>query len=127
MNRIQAINPPELFDGPSAGISQAIRVGDTIYCAGQVAFGDTLEEQARGAFQNVKTLLEAAGATMADIVKMTVYTTDPDCWPKTEAVRNDYLKAPHPAATLPVVKALASPRLMIEIDVIAVVGAGRAK
>ncbi len=125
MNRIRAINPPELFDGPSAGISQAIRVGDTIYCSGQVAFGATLEEQALGAFQNVKTLLEAAGATMADIVKMTVYTTDPDCWPKTQAIRDEFLKAPHPAATLPVVKALASPRLMIEVDVIAVVGSGQ--
>lgn len=121
----QAINPPTLFDGPAAGISQAIRVGETVYCSGQVAFGDTLEVQARGAFENVRVLLEAAGAAMADIVKMTVYTTDPECWPKTEAIRAEYLKPPYPAATLPVVKALAAPQLMIEVDVIAVIGAGK--
>jgi 2-iminobutanoate/2-iminopropanoate deaminase len=121
----QAINPPSLFDGPSVGISQAVRVGDTLYCSGQVAFADTLEEQAAGAFANVKTLLEAAGATVDDIVKMTMYTTEDDVWERTKELRAQYLPSPFPAATLVGVRALASPALKIEIDVTAVIGAGR--
>lgn len=118
----ESINPADLFDGRPLGISQAIRAGDTIYCSGQVAFAETLEEQAEGAFANAQTLLAAAGATMADVVKMTIYTTDPDCWPKTAAVRARYLAEPFPAATMVVVRALASPALMIEVDLTAVIG-----
>jgi enamine deaminase RidA (YjgF/YER057c/UK114 family) len=121
----QAINPAGLFDGPSVGISQAVRAGDTLYCSGQVAFADTLEEQARGAFANLKALLEAAGATMSDIVKMTMYTTEDDCWERTKDIRAEYLPAPFPAATLVGVRALASPALKIEVDVTAVIGSGR--
>ena len=125
-SRKQSINPPELFDGPSVGISQAVCVGDTLYCSGQVAFADTLEGQAAGAFANVKTLLEAAGASMEDIVKLTMYTTEDDCWERTRALREQYLPSPFPAATLVGVRALASPALMIEIDVTAVIGSGTA-
>lgn len=116
----QAINPPDLFDGPSAGISQAIVAGDTIYCSGQVAFGASLEEQAEGAFANAQVLLAAAGASLDDVVKMTVYTTEEDCWPRTAAVRAKYLHPPYPAATMVVIRQLANAALMIEVDLIAV-------
>ena len=120
-----SINPANLFDGQSMGISQAVRVGETVYCSGQVAFAETLAEQAEGAFANAQTLLAAAGASMADVVKMTIYTTDPECWPKTKGVRARYLLHPFPAATMVVVRGLASPALMIEVDMTAVVGSGR--
>jgi len=117
---IQPINPPGLFDGPAAGISQAIVAGDTVYCSGQVAFGASLEEQAEGAFANAQLLLTAAGSSLDDVVKMTIYTTVEDCWPRTAAVRAKYLRAPFPAATMVVIKQLANPALMIEVDLVAV-------
>ncbi len=119
-----AINPPFLMNAPARGFSQAVRTGDTVYCSGQVSRAEGLEAQAREAFTNVRSLLAYAGATMADIVKVTVYTTDPDCWAKTAALRNDFLKPPFPATTMVVVKGLAFPEFQIEIDVTAVVGAG---
>lgn len=122
----QTINPPGLFNATALGFSQAVRVGETLYCAGQVSMGGgTLEEQCRDAFLNVRKLLAASGATMDDIVKITLYCTDEDGWSKTAAVRSEFLKAPFPAVTFVVVRALASPRINVEIDVTAVIGAGR--
>jgi enamine deaminase RidA (YjgF/YER057c/UK114 family) len=69
--RKKAINPPSLFNAPALGFSQAVRVGDTVYCSGQVSYADTLEEQTREAFNNVRSLLAYAGARMVDIVKVT--------------------------------------------------------
>ena len=66
------------------GYHQAVKVGNTIYTAGQVAQdlegnlvgkGDFLK-QVEQAFENLKNVLEAAGATMADIVQLSMYVTD---------------------------------------------------
>ena len=61
---------------------------------------------------------------MSDIVKMTIYSTEDDAWPRTADVRAEFLPAPFPAATMIGVKALADPRYKIEVEVTAVVGAG---
>lgn len=120
----RAINPPSLFNSTALGFSQAVQIGDTIYCSGQISAAQGLEAQAREAFTNVRTLLAYAGATMADIVKVTIYSTDEDCAKKTNEFRNEFLKPPFPALTLVIVKALARPQYLIEIDVTAVIGAG---
>lgn len=120
----RAINPPSLYNSTALGFSQAVQIGDTIYCSGQVSAAQGLEAQTREAFTNVRTLLAYAGATMADIVKVTIYSTDEACGQKTAAIRNDFLKPPFPALTLIIVKALAREQYLIEIDVTAVIGAG---
>lgn len=120
----RSINPPSLFNAPAMGFSQAIQSGDTIYCSGQVSLADGLEAQAREALTNVRSLLAYAGASMADIVKMTIYSTEVDCWPRTSGIRNEFLRPPFPACTMVVVRGLADPRYMIEVDVTAVIGAG---
>jgi 2-iminobutanoate/2-iminopropanoate deaminase len=120
----KAINPPSLSNAPAAGFSHAIRTGQTVYCSGQVSRAETLEEQAREAFNNVRTLLAYAGARMSDIVKVVIYSTDENAWQKTASIRNEFLNAPFPATTMIVVKGLAHPKYLIEIDVTAVIGAG---
>lgn len=122
--RKQVVNPPSLFNAPAFGFSQAVRVGDTVYCAGQVSYAEGLDAQAREALNNVRSLLAYAGARMSDIVKVTIYSTDAECWQKTSAIRKEFLNPPFPAATMIIVKALADPHFLIEVDVTAVVGAG---
>lgn len=112
------------MNAPAVGFSQAIHVGNTVYCSGQVSTAEGLEAQAREAFTNVRTLLAYAGATMSDIVKMTIYSTDDSCWQRTAGIRTEFLKPPFPAATMVIVKGLARPEFLIEVDVTAVVGAG---
>src|SRR5690242_2124202 len=64
--------------------SQAVKVGNTIYVAGQGPFdpttgqrvGETLEEQARRALDNLKAILEAAKSKLSDVVQVTVFLGD---------------------------------------------------
>ncbi len=73
-------------DGPQPGgaYSPALRVGDFIFVAGQgphdpatrELIGETIEEQTAQTLENIKTILEAAGASMADVVKATVRLSD---------------------------------------------------
>ena len=109
-------------------MSQAIEIGNTIYVSGQVAMdpsgnvvgaGD-MKAQTRQVLQNVKTVLEAAGASMEDVVKITVYITDISVLRETHEVRAEFFPDPPPASTGIEVSALAFPGLLIEIEAIAV-------
>jgi len=106
--------------------------GRTIYVSGQVAFdkdgnvvgkGD-LRAQTTQVFENLKICLEAAGASFADVVKITTYVkgyTPEQRMPITE-IRNRYLVKPLPASTLVGVETLVHDDFLIEVEAIAVVG-----
>ena len=131
----EKINPPELFSSLQYGFSHAvIHSGKrTIECAGQVAWdrdcklvgeGD-FAAQARAAFKNLQTVLEAAGATPADVVRLRTYIVDHD-QQKLEAlgpVMSDFYGSETPAAnTLIGVQTLALPGFLIEVEATAVTG-----
>ena len=105
--------------------------GTLIYLAGQVSSDASgklvgegnFEAQAEQVFGNLKLALEAAGATMADIVKMNIYLVaevDQAEVPKLRAIRDRFVNvAKPPASTLVVVTRLARPGWLIEIEAIA--------
>ena len=110
--------------------SHAVKVGNTIYVAGQVAVGTDgnlvgkgdVKAQAEQAWKNMKNVLEAAGATIEDLVDVTTYIVNPDDVAKIREVRQRYLPENNkPTSTLIVAQALANPDLLIEIKGIAVV------
>ncbi len=112
----------------SLHISQAIEIGDTVYLSGQVAMdpdgnvvgvGD-MRAQTRQVLENVKALLEAAGASMGDVVKIVQYFTDISLVGEAREVRTQFFSDPPPASTGVEVSALAFPELLIEIDVTAI-------
>jgi enamine deaminase RidA (YjgF/YER057c/UK114 family) len=120
---------------PPTGYSHVAKVskGTLVYIAGQVSSdasgklvgeGD-FEAQAERVFANVKLAVEAAGATMADIVKMNTYivaTVDPADVPKMRAVRGRYFgSGTPPASTLVYVSRLAQPGWLIEVEVVAAI------
>jgi enamine deaminase RidA (YjgF/YER057c/UK114 family) len=130
----EIFNPPTLM--PPAGYSHIARVtgGTLVYIAGQVS-ADTsgqlvgesnLEAQAEQVFKNLKIAVEAAGGTMADIVKMNVYLVaevDAAEVPKFRSVRDRYVNVEKPpASTLVVVTRLARPGWLIEIEAVAALG-----
>nr|WP_249732298.1 RidA family protein [Roseococcus sp. SDR] len=106
----------------------------TIYLAGQVPAdaegrlvgGTDLEAQATQVMENIGTALAAAGASFADVVKITTYVVDykPEHRALISAVRAKFFgdRAAPPASTLLGVAALASPDWLIEIEAVAVVG-----
>jgi enamine deaminase RidA (YjgF/YER057c/UK114 family) len=124
---LERIQPEGLVNLPL--FTQVIKAGNTIYIAGQTALnaqrqvvgpGD-ITAQTTQVFENLKTALAAAGASFANLVKLTVYATDAAFLEPIRAVRERYLGSPDPVtSTFVVVAGLALPALLVEIEAIAV-------
>lgn len=102
----------------------------TAYVSGQVgvrpdgSVPDGLEEQAKQAFRNLAACLDAAGATPADVAKITILVVNytPEARPAILAGRESVFDpASPPASTLIGVQALAQPNLLIEVEAVAVI------
>jgi enamine deaminase RidA (YjgF/YER057c/UK114 family) len=114
--------------------SLGVRCGATLYIAGQVpkdASGQlvgagNIVVQAEQVFANLRAVLEAAGASLAEVVKYNIYTTDLAFKDSIAAVRTRYLDASC-ASTLVVVSSLADARFLVEIEAVAVLGAVRGR
>ena len=110
-------------------ISQAMRVGDLVFVSGQAAIDEDgglvgvgdFDAQAELVFRNLARVLEAAGSSLADVVKVTIYLTDMANFPKIVELRGKWFTEPYPADTIVEVASLALPELEIEIEAIAVV------
>ena len=111
-------------------LSQAVVAGNLVFLRGQV--GQDLETsesvgigdaaaQADRAMANVKQLLEEAGARLEDICKITVYLTDSRYREDVYRMVGRWLKGVFPVSTGLVVKGLARPEWLVEIDVVAVI------
>jgi reactive intermediate/imine deaminase len=107
--------------------SQAVRAGDTVYVSGQIPLvpetgevvaGD-VEAQIRRTFDNLQAVVEAAGGTLAQVVKLTIYLTDLGCFPQVNAIMAGYFQPPYPARAALGVAAL--PRgVGVEMDAVVV-------
>ena len=119
---ITAENAPDAI-GP---YSHAIRAGNTLYLSGQIALdpstmelvNDSFRKETKQVFTNISAVMQAAGASLQDIVKMTVYLTDLKNFDVVNAVMSETLQYPFPARVAVGVSAL--PRgAHIEIEAIA--------
>jgi 2-iminobutanoate/2-iminopropanoate deaminase len=113
---------------PISHYSDAVRAGDTIYVSGQasldrhgtlVGAGDVVA-QTRQVLDNMKVALAAAGATLDDVVKVTVYLAHCADRPQVNEVRRAYFGANKPASTLIGIGEFAIPGMLVEIDAVAV-------
>ena len=131
--RKEAINPASVFRSLEHGFSQAVVTsgGRTLYVSGQTAWdrrkqlvgGADLEAQARQAFANLRSVVEAAGGTLADVVSVRIYVVDyrPEkAAPVGRAFRHFFSGEVGPAATWIGVAALADPAFLIEVEATAV-------
>jgi reactive intermediate/imine deaminase len=116
---------------PVNGYSHAVaHDGRTVVISGQVPLdaagnlvgsGDA-EQQTVQVFTNIATALAAAGAGMADVVKLTVYLTDRADLDAFRRVRDRYLNAEEPpASSLVLVNGLIHPEFRVEIEALAVI------
>lgn len=113
---------------PRGPYSQAIRAGETIYVAGQVpvdpgtnqiVVGDAAA-QARRVFENIKAILEAAGASMDRVVKTTIFLVDVNDFAAVNAVYAEYFTGTLPARSTVAVAALPGGGAKLQVDAIAV-------
>lgn len=118
---------PEGMAAPIAPYSWATRAGNLIFVAGQAALGPDgaivgegdIRRQTEQTMENIRITLEAAGATMADIVKTTIYLTDVANYAgMNEVYRTYFTGAPPARATL--LTGLVVDGLLVEIEAIAV-------
>jgi len=112
---------------PVGAYSQGLRAGDFIFVSGQGPLdpatgqivGETVEEQTARVLDNIKAILEAGGATMADVVKVSAHLSDLALFERYNKVYSTYFPDPKPTRTTVGSQLLG---ILVEIDAIAYVG-----
>jgi 2-iminobutanoate/2-iminopropanoate deaminase len=102
-------------DGPLIFLSGIVPVD----AQGRLVGGGDVVAQAEQVFANMRAVLAAAGATFADVVKVTVFLTDVDDRPQINEVREEIFGRTRPASTLVEVARLAVPGAKIEVEAVA--------
>ncbi|MBJ81684.1 MAG: enamine deaminase RidA [Acidimicrobiaceae bacterium] len=108
-------------------ISQGFRVGDLVFVSGQAAVNEQGEvvgvgdfgAQARQAVRNLDRVLNAAGSSLDQVIKVTIFVTDMSYFPEVVKLRKEVFSQPYPADTICEVQGLAYPELMFEIEAVA--------
>lgn len=125
------VSSPQVPDPPPQTWSNCLVVGNQVVIAGMVARsgtevvgGDSMYGQSRAILTKIKHLLEAAGGRMDDIVKVVVFVTDIKRREEFWQARREFFSGDFPVSTLVEVRALAAPDLLVEVEAVAVLGAG---
>src|SRR6184192_3560720 len=121
----EEIRVPGLAE-PISHYTDAVRAGDLLFVSGCVPIdgegnlvgGDDVVAQARQVLANVGAVLAAAGASFADVAKVTVYLTDVADRAAINPVREEVFGETRPASTLVEVSALAIPGAKLEVDAV---------
>jgi 2-iminobutanoate/2-iminopropanoate deaminase len=131
-SRIGRVRSPEVPEPAPGTWSNCLVVDGIAYVAGLIARGKDGKilagdeyEQAREIFAKIRHLLEAAGGSMADVVKVVIFVTDITQREKVWRARREVFSGDFPVSTLVQVAALAEPAVKVEIEAVAHLGAGK--
>jgi 2-iminobutanoate/2-iminopropanoate deaminase len=125
------ITVPNVAEAAPGLWSNCVRAGDFLFISGQVArpleggkalVGNNEYEQTKQIFSRIKHICEAAGGSLDDIVKMTIFMTDIKNNTEVWRARREFFSGDFPASTLVEVRSLASPETLVEIETIAYLG-----
>jgi 2-iminobutanoate/2-iminopropanoate deaminase len=129
---IERITSPHVAEPPPGRWSNALRVGDMLFISGTVSrapdeaiLGNNEYEQAKIIFGKIRHLVEAAGGAMADVVKVTIYVVNIKQNTEVWRARQEFFTGDFPCSTLVEVRSLATPEILVEIEAIACIGAGK--
>ena len=115
-------------------LSQGIKANGWLFISGQAGSGEDgrivpggFLAQGEQAFANLRRALEAGGAGLKDVVKVTIFVTDMGHFNDVVTLRRKFFSAPYPADTVAEIRALYTPEAMIEIEAIALVLSGKGR
>ena len=131
MAKITRINPSNISK-PFSSYSHVVTAEGAqklVFCAGQVAADvdgkvlppDDFEAQAKMVMQNLTNALAGGGAKLSDVTKITIYICSPHDVPKARKILSDYFGDHPPGSTLCILRGLAHPSFLLEIEAIAAV------
>jgi 2-iminobutanoate/2-iminopropanoate deaminase len=131
--KIERVTSPHVAEPPPGRWSNALRVGDMLFISGMVSrandgttiVGRDEYDQAKVIFGKIRSLVEAAGGAMADVVKVTIYVVNIKNNTEVWRGRQEFFSGDFPCSTLVEVRSLASPEILVEIEAIACIGAGK--
>ena len=129
---IRRVTSPDVHEPPPERWSNCLVCDGIAYVAGMTARGTDAEvlakmdeyDQAKQIFGKIRSMIEAAGGTMADVVKVIIYVTNIKNNTKVWAARREFFTGNFPVSTLVQVAALAAPEILVEIEAIAHIGKG---
>ena len=112
---------------PKGPYTPAVRAGGFIHVSGQTPrdpatgelVGSSIDAQSRQTLANLRRVLEAAGASIDDVVSVTVYLADPTLWDAFNAVYRDVFRDPYPSRTA---VGVALRGILVEVSAVAYVG-----
>lgn len=124
MEKQKIIHPDRDVSFDTGAYSDAVKVGDLLFVSGQAAVDfktstfvlGTIEEETVRTLDNIKAIIEAAGATTNDIVKCTVHLANIDDFDRYNAVYSSYFTGTKPARTT--VQSVLAENIKVEIDAI---------
>lgn len=123
---IERISPPGA-PAPRGPYSPAVRAGDYIFVSGQIAvdpitnetkLGD-IQSETRQVLNNIKSILEGCGSSLADVVRCGVYLINADDFKPMNEIYSEYFGSAKPARTTIIVASLPLKEAKIEIDAMA--------
>jgi len=125
ITRTEIISPT--VPAPRGHFSHAVAAGDFVYVSGLLALDDSgtipypgdIEAQTTTILDALETILEAAGSSPAELIKLTVYVTDVKQRSAVSALRAQRWPEIRPASTLVEVSGLAADGAVIELDAVA--------
>jgi enamine deaminase RidA (YjgF/YER057c/UK114 family) len=131
MAKITRTNP-KTISKPFSNYAHVVTVEGAkklVFCAGQVAAdvdgkvlpSDDFTAQTKMVMKNLTSALAAGGAKLSDVTKVTIYICNPHDVPKARGILYDYFGKRPPASTLCILRGLANPNFLLEIEAIAAV------
>jgi enamine deaminase RidA (YjgF/YER057c/UK114 family) len=111
------------------GYSRAVRLGNVVEVAGTTAVDEASKvigpgdpyQQTHYILRKIEKALQAAGASLEDVVRIRIFVTDISRWEEVGRAHGEFFRSIRPAATMVEVRALISPELLVEIEATALI------